>query len=124
MKQSISSEISNTVLGFAQQRLLILNQYHNSLTVAKKLRDLESSLHYLKGNNTPAQNIHLLGSGQPPEEIRLTVTEIEQEIEKIKLWEAEVKQLEMEIKKIQARNVSVVVMICSIAFSEHDVGKR
>ena len=100
-----STSISNYISELAKQRSQIWEKYRNSLSFVTKLKELEAHSSENLAVGSWAQSINVLGSGQPPEEIRLTISEVEAEVETVKLLEAEVEGLEKEIKTIQGQYI-------------------
>jgi hypothetical protein len=101
MRLSISSNISNFVAELAEQRNSVWEKYRNSLSFVAKLKELEAHSSEVPAIGTSVQSVNALGSGQAPEEIRLAISEVEAELETVKLFEAEIEGIEKEIKTIQ-----------------------
>lgn len=117
MRQSISSNVSNFVAELAEQRNSVWGKYRNSLTFVTKLKELEAQSPDLPAIATPLKSINVLSSGQAPEEIRLAISEIEAELETVKLLEAEIEGIEKEIKGIQGTYI-----LCGLVFLLIGVG--
>jgi len=103
LRLSITSNISNFVAELAElaeQRNSIWEKYRNSLSFVAKLKELEAHSSEIPAISTSVQS-NALGSGQAPEEICLAISEVEAELEDVKLLEAEIEGIEKEIVEIQ-----------------------
>ena len=114
MSLCISSNILHFVTELFEERNMVWEKYHRSLSYAAKLKELEAHLSEDSSIRTSEQCINALGSGQAPEEVRLAISEAQAELETVKLLSAEIEGIEKEIKTIQGSYIlwgTVILLI-------------
>lgn len=100
--KELPNSLDSLFIEIAELRRQVWTKYYYSLNFIAQFEVMRVFSSEASTLSQFVPSINVLGSGQTPEEIRLAMSALKAEIEKVKLLEAEIEVTEEEIKTIQA----------------------